>query len=97
MASLLEKEAKTDQDQRKIADILWRRIEHGTPLELCSTIIYLTGSQTILIEDLRIDSPYNTYLYSGLPPGPISNPSLQTMVAALNPQDNPYWFYLSTP
>ncbi len=97
MASLLEKEAKTAEDKKKISDILRRRLEANMPLELCSTIIYLTGDPTILIEDLRIDSPYNTYLYAGLPPGPIANPGLQSIEAAINPDPNPYWFYLSTP
>ena len=96
MASLLEKEAKTAGDKGKISDILWRRLEKRMPLELCSTVIYLTGDPVILIEDLNIDSPYNTYLYPGLPPGPIANPGLESIEAALNPEPNPYLFYLST-
>jgi UPF0755 protein len=96
IASLLEKEAREIEDKKIISGILWKRIENNIPLELCSTIIYLTGRPNILFEDLKIDSPYNTYIYSGLPPEPIANPGLESIKASINPIETNYWFYLST-
>ena len=97
MASLLEKEARETEDKKIISGILWKRIKNNVPLELCSTIIYLTNRQNILFEDLKIDSPYNTYIYSGLPPEPIANPGLESIKASINPIETNYWFYISTP
>ena len=54
-------------------------------------------SEEITAEDLEIDSPYNTRKYAGLPPGPICNPGLESLEAAINPQTTPYWFYVSDP
>ncbi len=67
-------------------------------LQADATITYLTGGKTTEItkEELAIDSPYNTYKYKGLPPGPISNPGLDSILAAIHPVKTKYWFYLST-
>jgi len=69
------------------------------PLQVDATITYLTGKKTteISIEETKIDSPYNTYKYFGLPPGPICNPGLDSILAAIYPQESDYLFYLSTP
>jgi UPF0755 protein len=99
MASLLEKEVKTFEDKKLVSGILWKRRENGMPLQVDATINYITGKQTpkVLKEDTEIDSPYNTYKYLGLPLGPICNPGLESIKAALYPESSEYWYYLSTP
>ncbi len=97
VASLIEKEAKNKEDKKMVSDIIWKRLDSGIPLELCSTIIYITKRTEIRADELKIDSPYNTYLYSGLPKGPIANPGKESIEAALNPKETPYWYFLSTP
>jgi UPF0755 protein len=97
MASLLEEEAASDKDWKIIAGILWKRIEERMPLAVDAALTYVTGraSSKLTDDDLALDSPYNTYKYNGLPAGPISNPGLGAMDAALNPTPSAYWFYLS--
>ncbi len=99
MASLLEKEAKTPEDKRIISGILWKRLKYGMPLQVDATISYITGKKSIKIskEETQIDSPYNTYKYKGLPIGPICNPGMGSILAAVYPQETDYWYYLSTP
>jgi UPF0755 protein len=99
LASLLEKEVKTKEDKELVAGILWKRLKFGMPLQVDATITYLTGKKTTKIgkEDLEIDSPYNTYKYKGLPPAPICNPGLESILAAIYPKESDYWYYLSTP
>jgi len=99
MASLIEKEVKNYEDKRLVSGILWKRLAKGMPLQVDSTISYIIGKKSteISIEETRIDSPYNTYKYRGLPLGPISNPGLESIKAALYPESSEYWFYLSTP
>ena len=99
MASLIEKEVKTFEDKKLVSGILWKRLKAGMPLQVDATISYITGKKTtkISIEETQIDSPYNTYRYLGLPPGPICNPGLESILAALFPQESEYWYYLSTP
>jgi len=99
MASLLEKEVRTIEDKKLVSGILWKRLKNKMPLQVDATIIYITGRKTtdILISELQIDSPYNTYKYQGLPLGPISNPGLDSISAAVYSEISDYWFYLSTP
>jgi len=99
MASLLEKEVKTKEDKELVSGILWKRLENKIPLQVDATIIYITGQKTTKIskEETQIDSPYNTYKYLGLPKGPICNPGLESILAAIYPKDSDYWYYLSTP
>lgn len=99
MASLLEKEVKTLKDRKKVAGILWKRLSKGMPLQVDATITYLTGKKTIKIskKELEINSPYNTYLYLGLPPGPISSPSFESILAAIFPQETEFLYYLALP
>ncbi len=99
MASILEREVKSEKDRKLVADIFYRRIQHGMPLQADSTVNYSTGKSDLQAQaaDLNIDSPYNTYNHTGLPPGPISNPGLVSLRAALYPEANPYWFFLTTP
>ncbi len=98
MASLLEKEVIGAEDKKVAADILWRRIEIGMPLQVDATIVYITGKKTtdVSIKETEIESPYNTYKYRGLPVGPICNPGLESIDAALNPKESGYWYYLTT-
>ncbi|MBM3206557.1 MAG: endolytic transglycosylase MltG [Candidatus Staskawiczbacteria bacterium] len=97
MASILEKEANNYKDKKIIAGILWKRIEEGVPLQVDATVNYVTGRSDpkVAIKDTKIDSPYNTYKYYGLPKGPISNPGLESILAAIYSEDSPYWYYLS--
>jgi len=99
MASLVEKEVRTFEDKKIVSGILWKRIESNMPLQVDATITYITGrkSTEILKEELEIDSPYNTYKYKGLPFGPICNPGMESILAAIYPETSEYWFYLSTP
>ena len=99
MASLLEKEVKTKEDKEIVAGILWKRLKAGIPLQVDATIAYITGRKTtkITFEELQIDSPYNTYKYLGLPLGPISNPGMESILAAIYSKQSNYWYYLSTP
>ena len=98
MASLLEKEANKYEDKQKIADILWRRLEAKMPLQVDATINYAVGinKERLSQIDLEIDSKYNTYKNLGLPPGPICNPGIESILAASNPSKNDFWYYLSS-
>ncbi|MDD5760839.1 MAG: endolytic transglycosylase MltG, partial [Candidatus Pacebacteria bacterium] len=99
MASLLEKEVLEKEDKQIVSDILWRRLDNNFPLQVDATICYAqfeSFKKCSLSRDLfKIDSPYNTYLYKGLPPTPINNPGLESIQAALTPKANNYWYYLT--
>lgn len=97
MASLIEKESREDKDRKIVADIFYKRLKAGQPLESCATINYILGKnkRRLSFEDTRIKSSYNTYLNLGLPPGPICNPSLSAIKAAVYPQETDYWYFLS--
>ncbi|MBI5621566.1 endolytic transglycosylase MltG [Candidatus Falkowbacteria bacterium] len=99
LASILEREVRTEQDKRLVADIFWRRLDIGMALQADSTVNYLTGKKTpsVSAADKQIDSPYNTYKYPGLPPGPIDNPGLTSIRAAADPLPNDYWYFLTAP
>ncbi len=97
MASILEEEVRTAEDRKIVAGILWKRISIGMPLQVDAVFPYITQrkNKTTTRDDLKIDSPYNTYLNKGLPPGPIANPSLDAIIASINPKDTKYFFYIS--
>ena len=95
MASLIEEEVQTVTDMRLVSGILWKRLENEWPLQVDATLLYGSGSRIISDADLAGDSPYNTRNRRGLPPTPISNPGLNAIMAALNPEESPYWFYLT--
>ena len=105
LASLVEKEAKYDEDRQKVASIILKRIKNDWPLQIDATIQYALGYQPqekswwkkyLTKEDLEIDSPYNTYKNKGLPPTPICNPGLASIEAVIGASENtPYWYYLS--
>jgi UPF0755 protein len=97
MASILEKEASKSKDRQMISGVLWHRIHIGMPLQVDAVFPYIIGKNTFELtrEDLQLDSPYNTYKYKGLPPGPINNPGLDTILAAAKPEKNSYVYFLS--
>ena len=99
MASLLEREVKTYDDKQVVAGILWKRLQQDWPLQVDAALAYIAGNrgQGLTKDDLKIDSPYNTYKYKGLPPSAICNPGLDSIRAAVYPKSSLYWFYLSTP
>jgi len=97
MASLIEEEARTSETRRIISGILWKRLDIGMALQVDAVFGYIIGKNTfdLTLEDLKIDSPYNTYKYRGLPLGPITNPGMDSILAALRPEESPYLYYLS--
>lgn len=97
MASILEEEVKTNEDRKMVADLLWRRIEKGMPLQVDSTLGYITGkkSSELTMSDLATTSAFNTYKNKGLPPSPISNPGIDVIEATLHPTKNEYLFFLT--
>lgn len=99
MASIIEREVKNEEDKKIVGGIFWNRIKNGQPLQSCATIAYILGEnkKQYSFEDTRISSPYNTYLNQGLPPGPISNPGLSSIEAAVYPNGNIYNYFLSDP
>lgn len=96
MASLIERETRTAEERPIVSGILWKRFDAGTVLDVDATVRYALGKMTgpLTKEDLEEDSPYNTRRYRGLPPGPIANPGLASINAALHPEDSPYFYYL---
>lgn len=99
MGSILEAELKSNADRALAADLFWRRIKIGMPMQSDATVNYITGKGRMQpsIDDTKAESPYNTYLYTGLPPGPINNPGLSAIKAAITPTPNDYLFYLTAP
>ncbi len=98
IASLIEREVRGPEDMAMVSDVIRKRLEIDMPLQLDATVNYATGKSDpgVTIADTKIDSPYNTYKYKGLPIGPIASPGEAAIDAALNPQENPYFFYLTT-
>jgi len=97
MASIIEKEAYKPEERRMISGILWKRLKEGMRLQVDATFSYVNGKNTFELTDadlISTSSPYNTYSQKGLPPGPIGNPSLDAIEAALNPKTSPYYYYL---
>ncbi|MDE1925142.1 MAG: endolytic transglycosylase MltG [Patescibacteria group bacterium] len=97
MASLIEKEASNTKDRDIISGILWHRIALGMLLQVDAVFPYIIGVNSLQLTkaDLQVDSPYNTYTNKGLPPGPISNPGLDAIEAAVEPAKTNYLYYLS--
>jgi UPF0755 protein len=89
IASIIEREAKVPEDRAKISRVIYNRLSLGMPLEIDATLFYKQNTDLPFLELKAIDSPYNSYLYTGLPPTPISNPGRAAINAALNPAPNP--------
>lgn len=99
LASIVEKEVRTPKDRRLVAGVFLRRMKEGMPLQSDATLTYLTGSTRgrATAEELRIDSPYNSYAERGLPPSPICHPGEDAIRAVLDPTLNPYRYFLTDP
>ncbi len=108
IASLLEKEVRTESDMRIVSGIIRKRIKAGMAIQIDASVAYgaclpmfVAGkycevSKVNLVDNIKRDSAYNTYTNTGLPPGPISNPGEMSLFAARNPVVSEYWYYLST-
>ena len=99
LASLIEKEVQSTSDMEGISGVLHNRLNLGMLLQVDATLLFITGKTgaQLTSQDKLIDSPYNTYQYGGLPPGPIANPGERAIRAALNPASHDFLYYLSTP
>lgn len=98
LASIVEREVRSEEDMAKVADVFLRRLALGMPLQADSTVNYVTERDTpaISLKDRELDSLWNTYKYRGLPKGPIGNPGLAAIKAVLEPEPNPYLYFLTT-
>jgi UPF0755 protein len=96
IASLVEREAKADSERPVMAGVYYNRLRLHMPLQVDATIEYTFAhhKDTITYQDLRSDSPYNTYKHDGLPPTPIANPGLPSLAAAFHPQKSQYLYYV---
>jgi UPF0755 protein len=99
LASIIEKEAKTPEDKKRVAGVYYNRLKIGMALQADPTVNYVTGKQTDRpsLDDLKFDSLYNTYKNPGLPPGPICNPGMDSILAAVYPEKNEYFYFINTP
>lgn len=102
LASMIEREARHDEDRAMIASVMYNRLEINMALQIDATIQYAKGNingkwwtPVTLAEYRSVKSPYNTYLQPGLPPGPISNPGLKSLEAAANPANSEYLYYIT--
>ncbi len=103
LASLVEREVRTDVNRAKVADVLLKRLKDGMALDVDASVQYALSKQKgdgwwkkeLILEDLKIDSPYNTYKNPGLPPRPICNPGLSSIRAVVYHEANPYYFYIT--
>jgi len=96
VASMVEREARVDEDRGKVARVIYNRLEAGMPMQIDATVQFALGKQkeVLLDRDLEIDSPYNTYRIAGLPPGPIASPGRESLVAALTPTPGPWVYFV---
>lgn len=99
IASLIEREAKIDEERAKISSVIHNRLDINMHLQIDATVQYALPEwkSRLLFVDLEYDSPYNTYLNPGLPPGPISNPGRASLRAAFYPEETEYLFYIANP
>lgn len=99
MASIIEKEVQNLEDKQVVSGIFWKRINDNYPLQSDATINYATGKDVIIASDtdLEVESVFNTYRNTGLPPAPITNPGYDSLYAAVFPTESEYYFFLTTP
>ncbi len=99
LASIVEREAQHEEDRPIIAGVLFNRLEEGMRLEVDPTVAYAIGEHRYMtsLEDTEIDSPYNTYRYGGLPPGPIASPGVNSIRAVMLPEDSEYLYFYARP
>jgi UPF0755 protein len=98
-ASLIERETRVDAERPRVAGVVQNRIEAGMRLQIDASVLYAKGEHTaiVLLDDLDIDSPYNTYNIDGLPPAPIAAPGEAAVRATLDPEDHDFLFYVLAP
>ncbi|MGB6607630.1 MAG: endolytic transglycosylase MltG [Atribacterota bacterium] len=96
LASIIEKEAKFTEEKSKVSSVFHNRLKTGMKLQSCATIQYILEEPKEKLDenDLKIESPYNTYLYKGLPPEAICNPGLDSIMAALEPEEEDYLYFV---
>jgi UPF0755 protein len=96
VASMVEREAKVPEDRGPIARVIYNRLDNNMRLQIDATVLYALGEQkdTVLLSDLEVNSPYNTYKIDGLPPGPIASPGKSALGAALQPTPGQWLFYV---
>ncbi|HOK53480.1 MAG TPA: endolytic transglycosylase MltG [Armatimonadota bacterium] len=99
IASMIEREAQVAKDRPLISAVIWNRLRIGMNLDIDATVLYALGEHKnrVLYRDLEVDSPYNTYKNPGLPPGPIANPGIESIKAALHPAKVDYLYYVARP
>ncbi|GHU61353.1 aminodeoxychorismate lyase [Clostridia bacterium] len=99
MGSIIERESVKPEERPLMAGVFYNRLEQGMLLQSCATIQYILGEpkQFLTNADTQIESPYNTYLHEGLPPGPICNPRMASIEAALYPDDNDFIYFVLSP
>ncbi|WP_372636477.1 endolytic transglycosylase MltG [Fodinibius sp.] len=98
MASIIEWEANVESEKDTISGLYWNRLERGMKLQADPTVNYAVGERRrLLYQDYKVEHPYNTYIYAGLPPGPITNPSKSSIRAALFPTDHDYLYMVASP
>ena len=97
IASLVEREVVVDKERPLVAGVIYNRLDKNMKLEIDATVQYALPEpkERLLYKDLKVESPYNTYLHEGLPPGPICSPSLASIEAALNPEASDYLYYVT--
>ncbi len=95
IASMVEREARVDHERRRIAGVIYNRLDIGQRLQIDATIQYILGEtkEFLTYDDLEVESPYNTYLNDGLPPGPIAAPGKPSIEGAFYPEDTDYFYY----
>ncbi|HJP61057.1 MAG TPA: endolytic transglycosylase MltG, partial [Gemmatimonadaceae bacterium] len=99
MASIVEKEARLPEERPVIAAVYYNRLRRGMLLQADPTVQYALGHHVgrVLYKDLTIDSPYNTYVHKGLPPGPVASPGAASLAAAANPANVQYLYFVASP
>ena len=101
IASMIEREAVMAKEQITISGVIHNRLKNSGKypyLNIDATVQYALGDHktALTTEDLKIDSPYNTYIYKGLPKGPICNPGMGAIIAAVSPESHKYYYYVAT-
>lgn len=98
LASIVEREGKVDAERPIMAGVFYNRLDQNMPLQSCATVQFILGErkEVLSTKDTQIPSPYNTYINAGLPPGPIASPGEESLIAAVNPADVDYLFFVLT-